>query len=74
MPGESHGQRHLADSSPRGRKESDTTEVTTQLLHRKHLEQSVASTFYGLPLLLYLKILFIGLCWGTVATDRLPWL
>ena len=26
LPGESHGQRSLAGSSPRGRKESDTTE------------------------------------------------
>ena len=28
LPGESHGQRTLADYSPRGRKESDTTEAT----------------------------------------------
>ena len=26
LPGESHGQRNLADYSPKGRKESDTTE------------------------------------------------
>ena len=28
LPGESHGQRSLVGCSPRGRKESDTTEVT----------------------------------------------
>ena len=28
MPGESHGQRSLAGYSPRGHKESDTTEAT----------------------------------------------
>ena len=28
MPGEFHGQRRLAGSSPQGRKESDRTEVT----------------------------------------------
>ena len=28
LPGESHGQRSLADYSPRGRKELDTTEAT----------------------------------------------
>ena len=28
LPGKSHGQRSLAGSSPWGRKESDTTEVT----------------------------------------------
>ena len=28
LPGESHGQRSLANYSPWGRKESDTTEVT----------------------------------------------
>ena len=28
LSGESHGQRHLAGCSPRGRKESDMTEVT----------------------------------------------
>ena len=28
MPGETHGQRSLAVYSPRGHKESDTTEVT----------------------------------------------
>ena len=28
MPGESHGQRHLADNSPWGCQESDTTEVS----------------------------------------------
>ena len=28
LPGESHGQRSLVGYSPRGRKESDTTEVT----------------------------------------------
>ena len=28
LPGESHGQRNLADYSPQGRKESDMTEVT----------------------------------------------
>ena len=28
LPGESHGQRSLADYSPWGHKESDTTEVT----------------------------------------------
>ena len=31
LPGESHGQRSLAGCSPRGRTESDTTEVTRQL-------------------------------------------
>ena len=30
LPGESHGQRSLAGCSPRGRKESDTTEATLQ--------------------------------------------
>ena len=29
LPGESHGQRSLAGCSPRGRKESDMTEVTS---------------------------------------------
>ena len=29
LPGESHGQRSLAGYSPQGRKESDTSEVTT---------------------------------------------
>ena len=35
LPGESHGQRILADYSPWGGKESDTTEATelTQLAH-----------------------------------------
>ena len=28
LPGESHGQRRLEGYSPRGRRESDTTEVT----------------------------------------------
>lgn len=28
LPGESHGQRSMASYSPRGRKESDTTEAT----------------------------------------------
>ena len=30
LPGESHDQRSLVDYSPRGRKESDTTEATKQ--------------------------------------------
>ena len=33
LPGESHGQRSLAGHSPRGRKESDTTERLTLSLH-----------------------------------------
>ena len=32
LPGESHGPRSLAGYSPQGRKESDMTEVTAQLL------------------------------------------
>ena len=32
LPGESHGQRSLADYSPGGRKESDSTEQLTLLL------------------------------------------
>ena len=32
LPGESHGQRSLAGYSPQGRKESDTTEVTAQIV------------------------------------------
>ena len=28
LPGESHGQKNLADYSPKGRKESDMTEAT----------------------------------------------
>ena len=33
FPGESHGQRSPADYSPRGRKESDTTEATQRTWH-----------------------------------------
>ena len=72
MPGESHGQRHLADNSPWGHKESDTTEVTKPTLYTKCLEQSLA--FYLLWFYHYyyiLKYFFIGLCRGIVATDRL---
>ena len=39
LPGESHGQRSWVAYSPRGRKESDTTEAT---------EHTVASTVLGI--------------------------
>ena len=37
LPGESHGQRSLAGYSPRGHKESDTTEAT-QHTHREDVQ------------------------------------
>ena len=37
LPGESHGQRNLARYSPRGRKESDTTEQLTQTDRHTHI-------------------------------------
>ena len=39
LPGKSHGQRSLVDYSPRGRKESDTTE-------RLHYTTMIAKTQY----------------------------
>ena len=44
LPVESHGQRSLADHSPRGRKESDKTETT------KHPAQVLLSTYHVLTM------------------------
>ena len=44
LPGESHGQRSLAGYSPRGRKESNTTERLHYLSHKPYLNTFKSSS------------------------------
>ena len=43
LPGESHGQRRLADYSPQGRKESDTTDATQ---HARTFQSAFLNAYY----------------------------
>ena len=52
LPGESHGQRSLVDYSPRGHKESDTTEATKHACTYTHILRERESDFKELAFMI----------------------
>ena len=59
LPGESHGQRSLADCSPQGGKELDATEATKHSTHGT--QTSVHTCFF--PKNYFLCLVVLGLCY-----------
>ena len=67
LPGESHGQRSLAGYSPRGHKESDTTEATTHACAHT-LGHSVANK-PQLSTEFLLGVVLLGMFWLLMITS-----